>query len=232
MKQLNLNTAAISLRLLVFAGLLVGVLALNGASPASGPISKTIGRRPIGLAIPTLGVYPAKTIRLSSDTTVTPDAAPTGTTSMNVSASTDFKGKLEADLVTGVVRVTNAHPAGTYAVTVKALNSVLSASTTFNLTVRDSEACDPPSFAAAMNFPAGLSNNAVAVGDFNRDGIQDLAVAHSISLPPTANRPPVVDGAPPVGGVSILLGNGAGGFALPATFPVARYSSLDRGGRF
>ena len=38
-------------------------------------------------------------------------------TSINVSASTDFKGKLEGDPVTGLVRVTNAHPAGTYTVT-------------------------------------------------------------------------------------------------------------------
>ena len=190
------------------------MLTLTAASPRE--------KRPSSAPLPTLGNYPATSIPLSANTTVTPDAAPTNATRMNVSASTNFKGKLEADPATGVVQVTDAHPAGTYTVTVKAFdNGGGNASTTFNLTVRNSEACDPPSFAAANNFPAGLSNNAVAVGDFNRDGIQDLAVAHSISLPPTANRPPVVDGAPPVGGVSILLGNGAGGFALPATFPVA-----------
>ena len=41
---------------------------------------------------PTLGNYPNTSLSLSTDTTVTPDAAPTGTTSITVSTSTDFKG--------------------------------------------------------------------------------------------------------------------------------------------
>src|SRR6476659_1171064 len=69
--------------------------------------------------IPTLGNYPDITIPLSSDTTVTPDASPTNTTAINVSTSTNFKGKLEGYPTTGVVRVTDAHPAETYTVTVK-----------------------------------------------------------------------------------------------------------------
>ncbi len=63
------------------------------------------------------------TIALGTDTTVTPDAAPTNTTSINVSTSTDFKGTLAGDPTTGVVRVTDAHPAGTYTVTVTAFDS-------------------------------------------------------------------------------------------------------------
>ena len=43
---------------------------------------------------PTLGNYPNTSIPLSSDTTLTPDATPTNTTSINVSSSTNFKGKL------------------------------------------------------------------------------------------------------------------------------------------
>ena len=74
-------------------------------------------------ASPTLGNYPDTSLPLSTDTTVTPDAAPTNTTSINVSTSTDFKGTLEGDPATGVVRVTDAHPAGTYTVTVTAFGS-------------------------------------------------------------------------------------------------------------
>src|SRR5207249_9624125 len=46
---------------------------------------------------PTLGNYPDTSIPLSTDTTVTPDAAPTNTARIAVSTSTDFKGKLEGD---------------------------------------------------------------------------------------------------------------------------------------
>src|ERR1044071_9681148 len=71
---------------------------------------------------PTLGNYPETSLPLSTDTTVTPDAAPTNTTSINVATSTNFDGTLEGDPVTGVVRVTDAHPAGTYTVRVTAFN--------------------------------------------------------------------------------------------------------------
>ena len=54
----------------------------------------------------------------------------------------------------------------------------------------------PPTFDVAGNTP-----QSVAVGDFNGDGSQDLATANAGS----AN-------------VSVLLGNGAGGFAPPTSF--------------
>ncbi|MEG4858046.1 DUF4347 domain-containing protein [Microcoleus sp. K1-B6] len=50
-------------------------------------------------------------------------------------------------------------------------------------------------FSSANNFNAGTSPSFLAAGDFNNDGLLDLAVAN-----PTSNR------------VSILLGNGQGGF--------------------
>ena len=131
------------------------------------------------VATPTLGNYPDTSIPLSTDTTVTPDAPPTNTTSINVSTSTDFKGKLEGDPMTGVVRVTDAHPAGTYTVTVTAFDSGGATTTkTFTLTVTTPATCNPVSFAAAETSALAWSHS-VAVGDFNGDGKQDLAVANS-----------------------------------------------------
>ena len=168
-------------QLLLLAGFFLGVLAVTGASPTSGPISETIGRRPIGLVIPpTLGAYPTTTIPLSTDTTVTPDAAPTNTTSMNVSSSTNFNGTLEGNPATGVVRVTDARPAGTYTVTVAGFSSTgVRTSTTFTLTVTTPATCPTVSFAAATNFGTtpGFPDS-IAVGDFNGDGKQDLAIAN------------------------------------------------------
>ncbi len=68
---------------------------------------------------PTLGNYPNTTVVVGRNTTIMPDVAPTGTTSINVSTNSNFKGLLAADPTTGIVRITNAHPAGTYTVTVK-----------------------------------------------------------------------------------------------------------------
>ena len=156
------------------------------------------------VAQPTPGNYPDTSIPLSTDTTVTPDAAPTNTTSINVSTSTDFKGKLEGDPMTGVVRVTDAHPAGTYTVTVTAFDSGgATATKTFALTVTTPVTCTPVSFAAAADFGAGSSPAFVAVGDFNGDSQQDLAVANGGS-----------------DDVSILLGDGTGNFSAPTNFAV------------
>ena len=51
------------------------------------------------------------------------------------------------------------------------------------------------------NFAAGDSPFSVAVGDFNGDGKQDLAVANLLQTD-----------------VSILLGDGAGNFSAPTNF--------------
>ena len=153
-----------------------------------------------GKCHPTLGNYPDSSIPLSTNTTVTPDAVPPGnTTSINVSTSTNFKGTLEGDPVTGVVRVTDAHPAGTYAVTLTVLESGGEPTTKmFMLTVTTPVTCTPVAFAAATDYHLVLSGS-VVVGDFNGDGRQDLAVA----------------GSDHGCGAFILLGNGAGGFSAP-----------------
>ena len=161
-------------------------------------LGTTAGTAPDGsIAPPTLGNYPDTLVSLSTNTTVTPDAAPANTTSINVSTSTDFKGKLEGDPATGVVRVTDAHPEGIYTVTVKAFNGAGPTTTkTFTLTVTTLATCNPVSFAAAANFGTGTIPLFVAVGDFNGDGKQDLATANEGS-----------------DNVSILLGDGAGSFS-------------------
>jgi hypothetical protein len=99
-------------------------------------IAGSTNSRSTGVLKPILGNYPNASLPLSTDTTVTPDAPPTNTTSINVSTSTNFKGALIASPVTGVVRITNAHPAGTYTVTVRAFDSAggspVPAATTIN----------------------------------------------------------------------------------------------------
>ncbi len=62
-----------------------------------------------------------------------------------------------------------------------------------------------PGFTNAPDFPVGSVPNSIAVGDFNGDGIPDLAIA---------NRSPNNN-------VSIRLGNGSGGFTSPSTPQVA-----------
>jgi hypothetical protein len=155
------------------------------------------------VAAPILGNYPDTPLPLSTNTTVTPDAAPTDAVSINVATSTDFKGTLVGDRATGVVRVTDAHPAGTYTVTVTAFDSGgATATKKFALTVTTPETCLPVSFAHAINYSFGHSPQALAVDDFNADGNQDLAVADYTSE-----------------GIAIfLLGDGADNFGAPVSF--------------
>ncbi|MBH8572965.1 DUF4347 domain-containing protein [Nostocaceae cyanobacterium CENA369] len=61
----------------------------------------------------------------------------------------------------------------------------------------------PSSFATATNFSVGSGPRSVTVGDFNKDGNSDLAVANINS-----------------NNVSVLLGNGSGGFGTATNFNV------------
>ncbi|MGZ8870922.1 MAG: FG-GAP repeat domain-containing protein, partial [Pyrinomonadaceae bacterium] len=131
-------------------------------------------------ASPTLGTYPDTPIALSGDTTITPDAGMTNNTSATAETTADFKGKLEVDPTSGVVRVTNAHPAGTYLVTVYASNGG-STTKTFTLTVTTPAGCQP-FFSNAFTSSTLAGNGgpySVAVGDVNGDGKQDIVSSHT-----------------------------------------------------
>lgn len=211
MKKSTSQSAFINLRVLIssfvfLVGVLLTLLGLGTFSNASAKANgnafelEPIGREsePSGVLTPGLGNYPNTSLLLSTDTTVTPDAVPANTTSINVFTSTSFKGLLEGNPATGVVRVTDAHPAGTYTVTVRAFDSGGASSTkTFTLIVTTPVTCNPVSFSAVANFSAGVTPISVAVGDFNGDGKQDLALPNNKE-----------DG----GTVSVLLGDGAGHF--------------------
>ena len=68
------------------------------------------------------------------------------------------------------------------------------------------------SFTPAATLPVGYSPYAVAVGDFNGDGVLDLAVANSCGNDLICNNS--------AGTVSILLGDGTGSFSPAATSPI------------
>jgi hypothetical protein len=145
----------------------------------------------------TLGNYTDTNVQLGANTVVTPDAAPLDTTNITVSTSTDFKGRLEGDPFTGNVRVTNAHPAGTYTVAVRAFssNTGTTDTKTFLLKVQTpSTTCNPATF-QTVTLAAGTNSFASVVGDFDGDKKQDIAIANS----GTNN-------------VTFRYGDGAGGF--------------------
>jgi hypothetical protein len=176
----------------------MGMLAVSTLFAIAAPKNK----QNTNLLAPILGNYPSTSVALSANTTVTPDAPPSNTVRMNVSTLTSFAGVLEADPATGVVRVTDARPAGTYIVTVKAFDSDgASATKTFTLTVSAQAICLPVSLESPRNSDAGVFPASVAIGDFNGDGRQDLAVAGASSS-----------------SVSILLGDGTGNFSTATNF--------------
>ena len=77
------------------------------------------------------------------------------------------------------------------------------------------EASGEVSFSSATNFAAGDFPTSVAVGDFNDDGISDLAVANLLD-----------------DNVSVLLGNGNGGFSNVTNFTVGDLPSSVAVGEF
>jgi len=67
-------------------------------------------------------------------------------------------------------------------------------------------------FAAAVSYPTGPVPKSVAVGDFNRDGNWDVITADTAGNYPSGGSNPGGDQ------ISLLLGNGSGGFAAPENY--------------
>ena len=171
---------------------------------------------------PTLGNYPDASLPLSTNTTVPPDSPPTNTTSVTVSTSANFNGILTSDPITGVVRVTDPRPAGTYTVMIRAFNTAgLTVTKTFTLRVRTPRTCTPVNFAPATSFSSGAYVPVVAVGDFNGDGKQDLALANAGYTTGGWRNPVYVPG-----NVSILLGDGTGNFGPPSSYITGNRRSI------
>lgn len=75
--------------------------------------------------------------------------------------------------------------------------------------------CNSPVFSGAPSYAADRTPNSVAVGEFNGDGKLDLAISNLGS-----------------DNVSILLGDGFGGFGPPSNFPVNHQPSAIASGDF
>ncbi len=78
--------------------------------------------------------------------------------------------------------------------------------------IDDDSACPTPSFNSRVDHAVGFFPHGIVTGDFNKDGKPDVALAHLESY-----------------GVSLLLGNGSGGFAAPRNFPANAGRSLAAG---
>ena len=155
---------------------------------------------------PTLGDYADASVSLSGNAMVIPSVAPANTTSVNVSTNTNFKGTFVASLATGVVRVTDAHPVGTYNVTVTAFGPGGTATKNFSLTVSSNPCGAVSDFTNGAGVGLGSGIRSVAIGDFNGDGKQDFAVANwAIGAGTT---------------VSVRLGDGLGGFGSASNVSV------------
>src|SRR5438093_1529415 len=106
MEKLRKNSRRASTLQIVLSTGLISILAILLAIAAPTNRGKAPGQNLFGFQLKesadALGNYPNTSVPLSGDTTVTPDAASTNTTSINVSTSTNFKGTFAASPTTGV----------------------------------------------------------------------------------------------------------------------------------
>jgi hypothetical protein len=79
-----------------------------------------------------------------------------------------------------------------------------SATTTRSFTVKLTQAAAAFAAVTGSPIPVGTNPNSVAAGDFNGDGVPDLAIANEMSS-----------------NVTVLLGNGSGGFTAAPNSPIA-----------
>jgi len=143
---------------------------------------------------PVVGNYPSTTISAGNSIIVMPDAAPVGAKQITAFTTNGFPGTLAVDSITGALRVVTANEIGTFIITIRARNGLVFTTKTFTLTVTNT-LCGSGTFTGATSIPVGSTPRDVVSGDFNNDGIPDLAVANYASS-----------------SVSVRLGNGLGGF--------------------
>ena len=150
----------------------------------------------------TANPYPNVTIAATGgNSVVTPFEAPSGgSAGITAYSDTNFKGEFSVNQVTGAVHITNAHPAGSYSVTVGTENS-------FILTVEDND-CSQGNFISVAT--SGLSIGVdPKIGDFNNDGFQDIVSGTTTSQ------------------FSVVLGNGIGDFGTAINTITTRTSISD-----
>ncbi len=155
--------------------------------------------------LPTLGSYPAASVVTSSSIAIIPATAPTLVTALTASTTPDFKGIITADPSTGVIKITNAKPAGIYTVKVAVGNTVVQ---TFILTVVK-PACSAGIFrnsTSTITTTSSYQYNS-AIGDFNNDNKQDLALPNLLS-----------------DSITIRMGDGLGGFSVTKKVSVGHFS--------
>jgi hypothetical protein len=149
----------------------------------------------------TANPYPNVTIAAAGgNSVVTPFETPSGTAGILAYTDTNFKGEFSVHQVTGVVHITNAHPAGTYSVTV-------GTQTPFILTVGNTN-CSQGDFIEDATAALSVGGDA-NIGDFNNDGFQDIVSGMATDQ------------------FSVILGNNSGGFGTAINTATTRTSLSD-----
>ncbi|MFZ4057339.1 MAG: FG-GAP-like repeat-containing protein, partial [Ferruginibacter sp.] len=143
---------------------------------------------------PVLGNYPPATLSAGNTILIMPNAAPVGANRITAYTTNGFPGTLAVDSITGALRVVTANEIGTFVITIRAQRGQLFSTKTCTITVTNT-LCSSGSFVGTTSISAGNAPRDVVAGDFNQDGIPDLAVANYSSS-----------------SVSIRLGDGLGGF--------------------
>ena len=153
--------------------------------------------------------YAGRSVQLGANTTILLNAAQTDTTSINVSTSTNFKRLLEGSPTTGIVRLTDAHPAATYSATVTNLNFTLASHASMaTLTVTNTNDSGAGSLRQAIldaNATPGLDMISFNIG---AGGLQTITPASPL---PDINDAVVIDGTTQPGfvGTPVIELNGA-----------------------
>lgn len=181
------------------AGLKNAVISINSDNCDHGNYHFAVQGNGIAL-VPVLPGYPASSVVSGGNVSILPAAIPVNVSGITAHTSLNFKGGISVDPLTGIVSVVNAHPAGTYTITVKA-TGVVTVATSFILTVTNN-ICSPGIFNNTATPGAGLNPGAVVAGDFNGDGKQDILCANQGS-----------------NNVSVLLGDGNGTFTTGMSIP-------------